>query len=211
MSIIVPIHVARGELREAREILALVPTEPRAEVQERASIAVGRAVLARAEGRHEEALAEAEAACTSRGTVGPEHPAFKQGIAEALEAAYQLDDLDKMEQLLQRLRDFSPAQRSPFHEAQLARFGARLAARRDGGDAVETGFRRATAILREISARFWLAIVLLEHGEWLIDEDRRDEAEPLLAEARETFERLGTLPLLERLDALAGAPALSEP
>ena len=40
--LLVPIHVARGRLDEAREILRHVPTERRAESQERASIAIGR-------------------------------------------------------------------------------------------------------------------------------------------------------------------------
>ena len=38
----------------------------------------------------------------------------------------------------------------------------------------------------------------LEHGEWLGEQGRADEAEPLLAEAREIFERLGATPWLER-------------
>ena len=45
--------------------------------------------------------------------------------------------------------------------------------------------------------------MLLEHGEWLAEGGTADEAEPLLAEAREIFERLGAAPWLERLDALA--------
>jgi len=41
-------------------------------------------------------------------------------------------------------------------------------------------------------------VTQLEHGEWLAGQGRRDEAEPLLAEARETFERLEAAPWLER-------------
>jgi hypothetical protein len=44
--------------------------------------------------------------------------------------------------------------------------------------------------------------VLLEHGEWLAQSRQSEEAEPLLTEAREIFERLGAKPWLERLDAL---------
>ncbi len=45
-------------------------------------------------------------------------------------------------------------------------------------------------------------------GAWLVHEGRIAEAEPLLAAARETFERLGARRWSAQLDArLAGAPA----
>ena len=46
---------------------------------------------------------------------------------------------------------------------------------------------------------------MLEHAEWLTANGRTDDAAPLFAEARETFERLGANPWVERLDA--GAPS----
>jgi hypothetical protein len=45
---------------------------------------------------------------------------------------------------------------------------------------------------------FYLAVVQLEHGEWLMARGRPDDAQPLLAEARETFERLEATPWVER-------------
>jgi len=87
----------------------------------------------------------------------------------------------------------------------VARFSARLAATRGEASSVEPGFKRSVALLREIGARFWLAVVLLEHGEWLAEAGRGEEAEPLLNEARETFERLEAKPWLERLEAVAVA------
>ena len=51
--------------------------------------------------------------------------------------------------------------------------------------------------------RFWLAVTLLEHGEWLVGgQGRAGDAEPLLAEAHEIFDRLEARPWLERLDAV---------
>jgi hypothetical protein len=47
----------------------------------------------------------------------------------------------------------------------------------------------------------------LEHAEWLVAQGRAEEAEPLLAEARELFERLRAVPWLERLDAARPAAA----
>jgi class 3 adenylate cyclase/tetratricopeptide (TPR) repeat protein len=199
----VPILVARGRLEEAAEILAHVPSESRAEAQERASIAVGRAALARGEGRWEEALELARDAYSLRGSIGPHHPLFKQSIAGGLDAALALGDIGRIEEIFERIRALSPAQRSPFVEAQLARYDAHRAAREEDAETAEGRFRHAAALLREVGARFWLAVVLLEHAENLSATSAAEDAEPLLGEARETFERLEAAPWLERLDTVA--------
>ena len=49
---------------------------------------------------------------------------------------------------------------------------------------------------------FYLAVVRLEHAELLAASDETDECGPLLADARETFDRLRATPWLERVDAL---------
>ena len=81
-------------------------------------------------------------------------------------------------------------------KALQARFAARLAET----DA-DVEFATAERLFGELEMPFYLAVTQLEHAEWLIAQDRRDEAEPLLAEARETFERLRATPWLERLTA----------
>jgi hypothetical protein len=68
---------------------------------------------------------------------------------------------------------------------------------------------RAAATFREFGMPFWLAVTLTEYGEWLIGEGRSGEAEPMLAEARETFERLEATPWLDRAEA-AATPAHTE-
>ena len=45
-----------------------------------------------------------------------------------------------------------------------------------------------------------MAVTLLEHGEWLMEQNRGNEAEPLFSEAGQVFERLKAVPWLERLD-----------
>jgi hypothetical protein len=52
---------------------------------------------------------------------------------------------------------------------------------------------------------FWLAVSLLEHGEWLVSQRRDSDAEPLLAESREIFERLKAKPWLDRVGNLQHA------
>jgi tetratricopeptide (TPR) repeat protein len=201
----VPVDVARGRLDEARELLAYVPTERRAETQERAGIAIGRAALARGERRFEQSLELLADVVDPSGSVGPDHPHFKQAIAGALESAVGLGDLTAAESIFERIRALKPAQRSPMAEAQLARYDAHVAARDGDAEAADRRFRRSAAVQREVKARFWLAVTQLEYAEWLSAEGHADEAEPVLAEAREIFARLEATPFLERLDALAAA------
>ncbi len=56
---------------------------------------------------------------------------------------------------------------------------------------------------REYGLTFHLAATQLEHAEWLAARTRREEAMPLVDEARRTFERLRAAPWLERANALA--------
>ena len=87
-----------------------------------------------------------------------------------------------------------------------ARFRARLAAERGETEEAERRFKRATGLFCEIAALFYLAVTQLEQAEWLAGQGRADEAEPLLAEAGETFEQLGATPWLERAGGVrAGA------
>jgi hypothetical protein len=103
---------------------------------------------------------------------------------------------------LGRIDAIPPGKRPPFLAAEAARFRARVASARGAGDGVEQGFKTASAIFLEHGLTFFLAVTQLEHGEWLGVEGRGDEAEPLLAEAREVFERLEAAPWLERADAV---------
>jgi class 3 adenylate cyclase/tetratricopeptide (TPR) repeat protein len=202
--VMIPLYVARGQLADARRILGYVPSEPRVEMQERASIAIGRAAFARGEGGHEKALEFVVEACSLRGSIGPDHPNFKQALAGGLESAVALGDFSRVEPILEQVRELSPGMRSPFVEAQLARYDAHRAARDGDPEKAEQRFLHAAALSREIGARFWLAVVLLEESEWLIA--RGQDGADLLAEAREIFDRLGARPWLERAEALAPAP-----
>ena len=205
--LLVPMHVVRGRLDEAREILRHVPSERRAESQERSGIAIGRAMLAYGEGRYDEALALMAEAADPAGTVGTDHPYFKQALAGSLDVALALDDLSRVEPIFDRARALPPSQRQPFVGAQLERYDAHLAARSGDSETADRRFRRAAADHREAVLPLWLAAVLLEHAEWLSSEGRADEGEPLLVEAREIFMSLEAAPWLDRLDALVPAAA----
>jgi hypothetical protein len=62
----------------------------------------------------------------------------------------------------------------------------------------ESDFATAEDLFRTLGTPFYLAVTQLEHAESLLEQGQRGEAEPLLAEARETFERLEAKPWLER-------------
>ena len=67
----------------------------------------------------------------------------------------------------------------------------------------------AEATLTELDLRFHLAGVQLDHAEWLLVRERPDDAEHLLADARDAFESLGAAMLLSRAEA-ASAKYTSE-
>jgi predicted ATPase/DNA-binding SARP family transcriptional activator len=192
------LHVQRGELDEARGALeALRPLFAFENVQVRSGLDLSRAVVLRAEGRLEDALAAAEASFAARTMLGWRHGFVKLGFIEAVEAAFALDDLDHVAELL---AEWEPraADRTPLIEAHLEQFTARLAVRRGDSDTVEPTLLRATERFRELSRPFYVAVALLEHGEWLAGQGRRDDAEPLLAEAGKILQRLEARPWFER-------------
>ena len=177
--------------------------EPSAEVQDTAGYALAHISYMRAEGRLADALARADEILAMQEELGYEHPMFRLAMVDALEAAYELGDVETVARRLEEFRQRRPADQLPFGVGQARRFEALLAARSGDAELAEGRFRAAAEMLREISARFYLAVVLLEHGEWLVETGRLEDAEPLLSEAREIFERLKAVPWLERLGAVA--------
>ena len=181
----VEINVQRGELDEARRIFAMFEhLEESSDVQDRTVYLGSRACLRRAEGRLREALADGEATIETGRTLGVSFQAVKQGIVEALEAAFALGETAKLEELLISIESVPPGSRAPYLDAQARRFRARLA----GGD--RSGYEAAARQFRELDLPFWLAVTLLEQG-----------GAAGLAEAREIFERLEAAPWLDRVTA----------
>ena len=196
------IHVARGNPDEARKLLArFAAFEASADVQEHAIHAAARAAVLHAEGRHADALVAGEEAFWARGELGADNQAVKAGFVWAVQAAFALADVGKVEELLAAVETMPPGHRPPLLQAQAARVRARLAAARGQRDGVEASFKAAGGMLRELGVPFWLAVTLLEHAEWLAKDEDVQRGQPLLAEAAEIFERLHAQPWLERLAA----------
>jgi hypothetical protein len=203
--------LARGDVPEARRVLSRFSHyADSADVQDRAGYLSSHALVLRAEGDDEGALGAAQEALADIDLFGPLTSSdAKVALVEALESSLALGRLSEVESFIQRIESIPPGQRPPFLRAQAARFRARLARATGLPDQVQPGFKTAAAILREYGLPFELAIVLLEHGEWLMSQGRADEAAPLLTEAREVFARLEATPWLER--TTQASPAAREP
>jgi len=118
---------------------------------------------------------------------------------EALEAAAAVDDAELRVQLA-AVDSLPPGDLTPLLKAQQARFRARLEP-----DDADTLYNDAEQLLRELGVPFHLAVVRLEHAERLAAEGQAEPAEPLLADARETFDRLRAKPWLDRVAAASAS------
>jgi hypothetical protein len=80
----------------------------------------------------------------------------------------------------------------PYLTAQRSRYAALLTiASGDGATDVEVELHTAIDRLRDLGYSYWLARAQAELARWLDRRQRPDEAAHLLAEAGETFTRLG--------------------
>jgi class 3 adenylate cyclase/tetratricopeptide (TPR) repeat protein len=199
--------VAQGRVDDARRLVSLhARHRDSTDLQARTSYSAALSVVLRAEGNEREALTAAQEVLDELLEVRPADQTVKAALPQALEASLALGERERAEQLLAGVEGLPAGRLAPSLRAHAARFRARLAA--EDGDALraDQGFMTAAAIFREYSLGFWLAITLTEQAEWLLASDQGPEAEPLLAEARETFERLEATPWLGRVEAAQAAP-----
>ncbi len=196
-----PICVFRGDLHEARRCLAMAEQDlDRNEVQGVVGYRTEEANVLLAEGKTADALRSAEVALEGRSTVGLAQ--VGDALHFALEAAFELDDPVKIDELLSIVEQAPAGSLRAGLRAIGAHFGARRAALHQDSATAAAGFAAAARILQEAGATVARAEVLLQHAEWLAGEGRIDEAAPLATEAREVFERLRATPYIERLDRL---------
>jgi predicted ATPase/class 3 adenylate cyclase len=191
--------VQRGALAEAEELLA--PFEAlrgSSSVQSQITHHTAQAAVLLASGRFDEALTAAERSVAARDALGIAHQDVKHAIRYALEASLALGRRDRAEELVALVESLPVGLRPPFLDATAHRFRARLA-----GDspAADVDFLSAASGLRRLELPFHLAVVLLEHGEWLAAHGRHEDASALLTEAHDIFDRLAATPWLERTGA----------
>jgi class 3 adenylate cyclase/tetratricopeptide (TPR) repeat protein len=203
---ILEIYVHRGQLDQARQLLSRHEELSRSGDAQVVSIyQPALAAVRLAEGDFRAALGAGEQAVAARDKFGIAAQGVKLGFLHALEAARSLGDEAKLKELLEIVETFPIGLCPPFLDATAHRFRAHLAGDDPGAD---RHFTAAEVGLRALELPFHLAVVRLEHGEWLMARGRPDDARSLLTEARETFGHLEARPWLERLErAEAGAPA----
>ena len=197
-AILAAIH--RGEIDDAMRFFGVWDDYgDSADVQVRSIYDVLRATIANATGDHGAALQHARDAFDVAGALSTRHTSIKFAFIEAVEAGMALGDREAADRFLSIVEGWSPGSVTPFIRAMTDRFRARLdpdpPRRRDGSSGrrgcSESSERRST----------WRAPSSNTGSGSLAG--RADDAEPLLAEARETFERLGANPWLDRLDEFA--------
>jgi class 3 adenylate cyclase/tetratricopeptide (TPR) repeat protein len=193
----VRVALSRGDVAAARAALDAGAELGRSgEVQMQIGHAFVEAWVLRAEARPLEALAAARRGLDAYPQ--PLHPFYKAAWFEACESAFDLGDLDQVDALLGRFDSLTPSDQSPLLAAYAARFRARLLDLRGDRDAASAFRARAIDEFRALETPHHVAVTLLEQAE-----AGAAHAAPLLAEAREIFERLGAKPWLERVDAAA--------
>jgi len=179
------------------------------ELQDFAGLRSLEAEVLLASGRPRDALAKAEEAIAVQADLVGGLAEIIAALVAALDAALVLGDEAKVDELLALVERLPPGELTPSLRAVGARFSARRASLRGESDAAAASFIAAARVFRELKFPFALAVVLLEHAEWLAGEGRLEDGEPLAAEAREIFERLRAAPYLERLERLAAVVTAS--
>ena len=159
-------------------------------------------MIAVAEGRHDEALEINRVALRSGQNIGIENELTKACFAQAGESALVLGDRGALEELV-AVADTDTRVMPPFLMAHAARFRARLAAMDLDDAAAEASFWWAAARFRDIGAHFYVAVTLLEHGEWLLERGRKRDADDLIKQAPCDL-RGARGPALARADRLVG-------
>lgn len=209
-NVLARIQIDRGEADAARTLLAEVPAETETtDVQLRTMALWRRQLEAELEGRYDDATA---AILDAVGATGSADLMPAQAVAEALHDAATYATLTGDHAAALRLAarvETRPTIHVRSVDAQLNRLRANAAAAAGDGEAAADGYAVALANARNLGFAYSLAPVLHDYGAWLVASGRAGEAAPLLAEARELFERMGAAVWLGRLDAIAPAAAMS--
>ena len=198
------VYAEQGRFADAERIVDALPEfAASADVQERASYACGIARLRLRQGDLAEALGAAKTALESGSEMGMTSEFMKEAFVTAVDAALLLGNTVEAEELLALAETLPPGRQAQFLQAHVSRFRARLAAVGEGSRA-EDLFKGAVGLFRELAIPFYMAVTQVEYAEWLVGRGGAEVAEPLLAEAREIFERLGAGLWLDRTAPAAG-------
>ena len=130
-------------------------------------------------------------------------PAASVGLA--LDALEPTGDVSALLPLVDLLDSAPPGNGHARLDADIARARGVAASLAGDHDEAMDCFAKALSAARNLGEPLGVAQVLAGYARALVRAGRADEAEPLAAEAREAFERMGAVRAIERLDA--GMPA----
>ncbi len=203
------VHLWRGEVEAARRLrdrLAFLVEHANPEYDDLSRAAD--AALLRVNGQNAEALTLLRRVVAGSGRSSDDVYTTRWVLSEAAEAAFALDDRTAVDELAREVADRFRRGLSPALDGQLSRLWGRLAAMDGRHNEVADHLREAADLFDGMHMPFWAAIARTEHGEWLAEQGRTDEARDLLARAAATFEELGAAPMLARVRGGRSAAAL---
>jgi hypothetical protein len=122
-----------------------------------------------------------------------------KALANELEVSFEADPRRCVE-ILRAVEAMKPGEKQPLLRAHAGRMRAKLSP-----DVADESFDYATAVFRQVSASFWLAVTLLEHAESLQSRGRSEDAAPRLVEAGAIFAELRATPWIERAENASAA------
>ncbi|HEU0192661.1 MAG TPA: AAA family ATPase [Gaiellales bacterium] len=203
------IYTARGDLPAARSVLRRWDALPEeVDVYDRMSRSLAAARLAAAEGDHARALTLGHEVAGMAAEFGFGDSSPGDGYLTAVEAAFQLGDLDAVQRMTDEVGSALINSR-PTLRAETQRFRARLDCAAGDIRSAERRFLDAVEQLREIQTVFRVGVGLFELAALRVGDGRPDEAASDLDEAREIFTGLRARPWLERVEQAASQAAVA--
>ena len=176
------------------------------DIQDKAVISAVEAFTAAARRQPADGLRHSRIALTHADALGISFESLAWAWALAARAAFELQDIVAIRELLTLLDSYQPGHIAGMLRAERDLVRVRLAA--SEGDAAATGaFAAAVTHLREQSTPYHLAHGLLDHAGYLTLHGDADAAAEAIDEARVIGRRLRCQPLLDRADDLELAQA----
>ena len=205
----------RGDAATAETLLAdLGDLRTSEDLQTKSFISLVEASIAAARRQYHDAQRHARGTLEHVSVLGVSAEDQRWAWSLAARAAHELADFAAVRELLSLLDSYQPGQIAPMLRAERDLARARLAASggdrlaASGGDQVAAvSFAAAVTGLRERGTPYHLAHGLMDYAEYLIREGDADAAAQPVAEARDIARRLRCQPLLNRADAIEGAPS----
>jgi len=211
---LVMLALLRGDLETARlQLPGFSPLEGADDPWDRFQRQAYYVMLAAAEGKHEEAVTQGldliDSAVKLLG--GASYTPDWEAWPSVLDSALALGDLEAADGLIATLERRPPGHMPPQYRAHLARAQGLVAAARAEDESAEAHLRKAIGRFEEMGFAYWHAATEVDLAALLIEQERGDEAAPLLEHAISVLDPLRALPVLNRAYELVEDPTALDP